>query len=106
MSINDRPPVFDQPRVGQVILTCKHLGADKPGVPMKVFRINMPVPFTRPNGTKGEAKLLGVCVECFHATGGDMSKVVFCRDSTWQSRPTENTVRVSHENRDVGLEKT
>lgn len=99
MAINDRPPVDDQPRVGEVVLHCAHVEVGTDGVhrPAKVFRVKPAVPFTRPNKSSGKATIVMICQGCWSGCRGDPTKIKLCRDSTWRSR--EPVVRESPDNR-------
>jgi hypothetical protein len=88
MAINDRPPVDRQPKVGETVLHCGHLseGNESHDQPAKFFRVRPAVPFQRPNGSSGHATILGACQRCWNGCGGDLRKVKWRKDSTWQSR--------------------
>ena len=67
----------DQPKAGDTILHCGHLGRRKfVQHPAHWFKFDGPIGFERPDGTRGEAEWFAACEPCFIKHGEKAADVV------------------------------
>lgn len=79
--MSTRPFTVGQPKDGDLVLHCGHLGQSYPGERWHWFEYDPPTKFKRPDGTKGEASWLVACNACFERHG---EKVPVRGDGRWK----------------------
>lgn len=79
---NGRAFTPDQPKHGDTILHCGHLGQSTTHHPAHWFKFDGPLGFQRPDGSRGEAEWFAACEPCFIKHGETVANHV-CGDSVW-----------------------
>ena len=74
----------EQPRDGDLMLTCGHHETDATDRPWYFFKPPTgQIVFMRPNGTSGTARWITCCDACFIRAKGDFRAVQIRGDATW-----------------------
>jgi len=75
----DLAPV--QPQHGDVVVHCGHTDGS---AEREWFRAEEPIPFERPDGTKGEAQWIVACMDCYASADGNPLALEIRGDGVWQ----------------------
>lgn len=72
----------EQPRDGNIILHCGHVGDARSGA-SHWWKFPSPVSFHRPDGTQGLSEWIVSCQACNDAADGDAAKIAIRGDGKW-----------------------